>query len=78
VWACAPGHEGGAYVLEVDGQTLEGKVSHDTGHWQTCRRLRLSTFRAGSAPGRTILLRARQIPAGKALMNVRRIVLKPI
>jgi len=58
VWACAPGHEGGAYVLEVDGQTLEGKVWHDTGHWQTCRRLRLSTFRAGSAPGRTILLRA--------------------
>jgi len=77
-WACAPGHEGGAYALEVDGQKLEGKVSHDTGHWQTYQSLRLGTFQTGSAPGQTILLRARQVPAGKALMNVRRIVLKPI
>jgi len=40
--------------------------------------LSLGTYETGSDPKRTILLRARHIPTGKALMNVRRIVLKPV
>jgi len=77
-WACAPGHQGGAYVLEIDGQNLGGNVSHHTGHWQTYQNLRLGTYETGADPEQTVLLRARHIPAGKALMNVRRIVLKPV
>jgi len=77
-WACAPGNEGGTYNLSIGETTIRGKVASNTGAWQTYQVSDFGTITVGSKRSRTAILRSETIPAGKAMMNVRRLVLAPV
>ena len=77
-WACAPGNEGGAYTLSINDKTLRGKVSIHTGTWQSYQTTTLGSIEIGNQAQQTAIVRSEKIPAGKALFNIRRIVLSPI
>ncbi len=76
-WACEPGHEGGTYTFSVAGTKLEGKVDTHTGAWQTYRTTKLGTIKIGTQDKQVAAIRAEKIPAGKAMMNIRRVILTP-
>jgi alpha-L-fucosidase len=77
-WACAPGNEGGTYNLSIGETTIRGRVASNTGAWQTYQVSDVGTITVGSNRSQTAILRSETIPAGKAMMNVRRLVLAPV
>ncbi len=77
-WACAPGHEGGAYTFSIAGTTLRGKVATHTSAWQVYHTKVLGRVRTSAETKLTATLRALKVPAGKALMNIRRVILTPV
>jgi len=77
-WACAPGYQGGVYKVRMGDRTLTGRVDQHTNGWKEYSIRRLGTLSLGNTAQATLQLKAGKIPPGKALMNVRRIILKPV
>lgn len=77
-YACDPAHTGGAFVLDLAGEKFAGTVSKSTGAWQKYEMMKLGNVKIGKDPELIAEIQATEIPAGKALMNVRKIILKPL
>jgi hypothetical protein len=76
-YACEPSNEGGAFELTVGGAALEGSIAEATGSWESYRWMELGELTVGDEERATVTLRATRLPEGKALMNLRRVVLVP-
>ena len=53
-WACAPGQEGGAYVLEAGGSKIAQPINEPTGSWKQYRVTRLGPITTGADGDTTV------------------------
>jgi alpha-L-fucosidase len=76
-YACEPGNEGGRFRVNVGEEALEATVEEATESWTTYEWVELGEVPAGDADRVSVVARATEIPDGKALLNLRRLVLVP-
>ena len=74
---CQPGSEGGVLAVEVDGTTLEYRISRPTKSWHDYRVVAIGELTAGEAAEVAVTVRCRRI-AKDALVNLRWIRLVPV
>ena len=83
VWAelaIEPGNEGGTLEIAVGDRKLSRKLNEPTAGWQSYRRMVLGTVTLDEVPedGVNVRVRGAEIPAGKALTNLRVLELIPL
>lgn len=76
-YACEPGNEGGRFEVRVGDAVLEARIPQATGSWVDYRWLDLGEVTVGGSVPASVSIRATELPQGKALMNLRRLVLAP-
>jgi putative membrane-bound dehydrogenase-like protein len=76
-WACHDASAGHSYILDVEGQSLRGKVT-STGDWNTYRQGKIGEVRLSAGVGQLTLRAAEKIPSGKFLIDLKGVYLKPM
>jgi putative heme-binding domain-containing protein len=76
-WACDDASAGHAYVLEVEGRSLRGKVT-STGNWDTFRQTQIGEVRLEAGVGQLTFRADEKIGKGKYLIDLKGIQLKPL
>jgi hypothetical protein len=75
VWACADGTEGNAYVVEVGGERIAGKVA-STGSWDNYRQAKIGEVNLSAGTHRMLVRSEGRIRG--ALLDLKALELRPI
>jgi putative membrane-bound dehydrogenase-like protein len=76
-WACDDASAGHAYVLEVEGQSLRGKVA-STRDWDTYRQIKIGVVALSTGVGQLTFRAGEKIGKGKYLIDLKGIHLQPV
>jgi putative membrane-bound dehydrogenase-like protein len=74
-WACDDTSAGHAYALEVEGQSLRGRVS-STGSWETYRQEKIGEIRLRAGMSQLIFHAGEKIGKGKYLIDLKGVYLR--